>query len=96
MKKILIGLCSLVTGFVLAGCVAEHRSGYYGYSDYPATYVAPAPAAGTVWIEGDWYMDSGHWRQHPGRWERPPHRGVTYHQGYWNDHHNEWHRGEWR
>lgn len=94
MKKVLIGLCSLAAGLVFTGCVASSGPAY-GYTDYPATYVGPAPV-GSVYIEGDWYMDGGHWRQHPGRWERPPYHGARYHQGYWNNHHNEWHRGEWR
>lgn len=97
MKKVLIGLSSLVAGLVFTGCVAttDPGYGYYGYSDYPATYVGPAPV-GSVWIEGDWYVDGGHWRQHPGHWERPPYRGAQYHHGSWNAHHDQWHRGEWR
>ena len=42
MKKILIGLCSLVAGFCLHGAVWRLRiqvMRYNGYSDYPATYV---------------------------------------------------------
>jgi hypothetical protein len=96
MKKLLIGLCSAAAGIVLTGCVATTEPGYsYGYTDYPATYVTPAPVSGGIWIEGDWYNDGGHWRRHEGHWERPPHSGARYHQGYWTGRH-EWHRGEWR
>jgi hypothetical protein len=96
MKKVLLGLGSLVAAFVFTGCVAstEPSYGYYGYSDYPATYVTPVQ--GQVYIEGDWYNDGGHWRQHPGHWERPPYHGARYHNGYWGHGHSEWHRGEWR
>jgi len=94
MKKLLVGLSILVAGVVITGCVAERGPGY-GYSDYPATYVAPAPITGSVYIEGDWYNDGGHWHRHAGRWERPPYAGAHYRQGYWGTHH-EWHNGEWR
>jgi hypothetical protein len=94
MKKLMWGLCSVAAGLAFTGCVATTDSGYgYGYSNYPATYVAPAP--GQVWIEGDWYSDGGHWRQRPGRWERAPRSGAVYRRGYWGNRH-EWHRGEWR
>lgn len=96
MKHILMGIGCLGAALLFSGCVATTDRGYaYGYTDYPATYVAPAPVTGSVYIEGDWYLDGGHWRQYPGRWERPPHSGARYHHGYWTGRH-EWHRGEWR
>lgn len=97
MKKVILGLCSVAAGAAITGCVATTEPGY-GYYDtgyYPATYYA-APAPGAVWIEGDWYMDGGHWRQQEGHWEHAPYHGARYHHGYWGDHHNEWHHGEWR
>jgi hypothetical protein len=98
MKKLLLGMGSLLGALAFSGCVATTSPDYgaYGYSNYPAVY-ATAPAPGTVWIEGDWYLDGGTWRRHPGRWERPPYRGARYNRGYWRGgERHEWHRGEWR
>ena len=97
MKKVLMGLCGLAGGLVFTGCVAttDPGYGYTGYSDYPATYVAPAPVVGGVWIEGDLYNDHGHWRRHPGHWDR---RGYS--RGHYDNHGYGYerggHRGDWR
>jgi hypothetical protein len=74
MKKVLIGIGSVAAGLLMSGCVATTEPGYsYGYTDYPTTYVTPAPVTGSIWIEGDLYNDHGHWRRHPGHWERRSH-----------------------
>ena len=59
----------------------------------PAYYYTPAARDGYVWIDGNWYWDTGAWAWRPGYWvvDRP---GFVYVQGYWGGH--RWYPGHWR
>jgi hypothetical protein len=63
----------------------------------PRYEVMPAPRAGQVWIQGNWYWGSNDYAWRPGRWE-PARPDYDYAPGRWvrADGGYRWVEGSWK
>ena len=58
----------------------------------PVDMVAPMPAPGYTWVDGEWVWNNG-WYWSAGYWAVPPIAGTIWIGGYWD--HGRYFRGHW-